>query len=77
MKHNTMKALVQQAPGQDFVLSEMTLPVPTPGPGQLLVKIDQVGLNPVDTKLAYGGHSAWQWPHIPGLDAVVSLHELQ
>ena len=78
MKHNTMKALVQQAPGQDFVLSEMTLPVPTPGPGQLLVKIDQVGLNPVDTKLAYGGHSAWQWPHIPGLDAVgtvVDSHE--
>lgn len=44
------------------------VPVPAVGPGQVLVKVHAVGLNPVDYKLAEGGDSDWSFPHTLGLD---------
>ncbi|MFD2166096.1 zinc-binding dehydrogenase [Thalassotalea euphylliae] len=70
VKPDTMKALVLEHAGEDFALTEMSVPVPEPKEGQLLIKVEYAALNPVDTKLALSGHSQWQYPHIPVLDGV-------
>ena len=43
------KALFVSAPGEPFVLGE--LPIPAPGPHDVLVKIVSAALNPVDWKV--------------------------
>lgn len=63
-----MRAWLLDAPGTPLHLGE--LPDPTPVAGQWLVRVHYCGLNPVDWKLAAGGHPAWQWPHVLGLDIV-------
>jgi NADPH:quinone reductase len=62
---------------------------PAPGPGapspvypsdrpiDVLIKVEAVGLNPVDFKTIQTGHPSWTYPHIPGLDIagmVVAVH---
>lgn len=42
----SQKALVIETPKTPFVMK--SIPIPTPGPGQLLVKIMAIALNPVD-----------------------------
>lgn len=49
-----------------FVLG--TTPVPIPGPGDILVKVVSVGLNPVDWKLQARG-SIGNYPAVLGRDA--------
>jgi NADPH2:quinone reductase len=44
----TMKAVRVHAPGGLEVLTLEDVPVPTPGPGQLLVRLDAAGLNFID-----------------------------
>jgi NADPH:quinone reductase len=64
-----MRALVIDRPGafEDLHLAE--LPTPEPGPGALRVRVEAVGLNPVDYKLLLGsGHPAWTYPFVLGLD---------
>jgi NADPH:quinone reductase-like Zn-dependent oxidoreductase len=44
---------------------------------EVLVRVEAVGLNPVDFKTATTGHPVWQYPHILGLDIagrVVAVH---
>ena len=41
---------------------------PEPSPGEVLVRVHAVSLNPVDMKLIHGGHPEWHYPHIPGVD---------
>ena len=65
-----MKALVLEQAGENFSLTQKSVPTPEPAEGQLLVKMEYAALNPVDTKLALSGHSQWQYPHIPLLDGV-------
>lgn len=46
------------------------LPVPEPGDGKVLVKIEAAGVNPVDTYLRTGNHAhAPDLPYTPGKDA--------
>ena len=63
-----MRAWLLDSPGSPLHLGE--LPKPTPEAGQWLVRVHYCGLNPVDWKLAAGGHPAWQWPHVLGLDII-------
>ncbi|ETJ04515.1 MAG: Oxidoreductase, partial [Actinomyces urogenitalis DORA_12] len=44
------------------------VPLPQPGPGQVRLRVRACGLNPVDWKVARGGHASWTWPHVLGLD---------
>ena len=44
------------------------VPVPTPAEHEVLIKVHAAGLNPVDYKIVEGGVSAWQYPHVLGLD---------
>lgn len=65
-----MRAIALESANENFKLVEVELCVPTPADNELLVKVEYVGLNPVDAKLAKKGFPDWQYPHILGLDAV-------
>ncbi len=67
---STMNALTLAEHGGQFRLRLQTLPLPERHTGELLVKIERVGLNPIDSKLALSSDPQWHEPHIPGLDAV-------
>lgn len=65
-----MKALVAEK-AADHSLKDLhfaEVPVPTPAEHEVLIKVHAAGLNPVDYKIVEGGVSAWQYPHILGLD---------
>ncbi|WP_430540260.1 alcohol dehydrogenase catalytic domain-containing protein [Pseudomonas entomophila] len=45
-------------------------PLPTPGPGEVLVANRAIALNPVDWKICERGHPAWQQGTVPGVDGM-------
>ena len=53
-----------------------TADVPKAGPGQLLVKVEAVGLNPVDWKIQLWGLFIEKFPSILGSDIVGTVEEL-
>ena len=61
------KALFLQSKQGEFSLG--TRDVPKPGAGDILVKNEAVGLNPVDWKIQAFGLFAEKYPAILGLDA--------
>lgn len=64
-----MKALVSHAPGR-LALSD--LPTPVPGPGEVLLRVRAVALNPLDVKLLDGEMQDMlpiTYPFVPGMDA--------
>lgn len=63
-----MKALLLDK-GSDYQhLRIGSVDVPKPGPGEILVRVKAVGLNPIDYKLTRSHFPTWQFPHILGLD---------
>ncbi len=65
-----MKAIVVHEYGEPEVMKLEDLPTPEPGDGQVLVKIEAAGVNPVDTYLRSGNHAhAPSLPYTPGKDA--------
>lgn len=67
-----MQALVSHAygPVDDLVVTE--IPRPTPGPGQILIRVEAAALNPVDVRLVTGAMREMmpvQHPFVPGMDA--------
>ncbi|MDM8520731.1 zinc-binding dehydrogenase [Anaerolineales bacterium HSG6] len=71
-----MKALVLDAPGAPDSLYVTDLPMPTPTAGEVRVKVEAVGLNPVDYKVAAWGNPAWQYPFVLGLDVAGTIDAL-
>lgn len=66
----TMRALVLKGFGGLEMLVEETVPVPEPGPGEILVRNKAIAINPVDAKIrAAGTWTGVQPPFIPGYDA--------
>jgi zinc-binding alcohol dehydrogenase family protein len=67
-----MKAIVYRQNGLPIenpdALCELDLPVPSPGPRDLLVKIEAIAVNPVDTKVRRGAPT--DQPRVLGWDAV-------
>ena len=64
-----MKAIVVHEYGSPEVMKLEDVPTPEPGDGQLLVKIEAAGVNPVDTYLRTGNHAhAPKLPYTPGKD---------
>ncbi len=63
-----MRALVLESYNSAFVLTE--IPRPTPGKGQVLVRIMASGVNPLDTKVRSGNaaHAKVQLPAVLGMD---------
>ncbi|MER2494222.1 zinc-binding dehydrogenase [Catenovulum sediminis] len=67
---STMKAIMLEKAEDNFTFKMHEIAVPERKECQLLIRVEYVGLNPVDGKLAKKGFPEWQYPHVPGLDAV-------
>jgi zinc-binding alcohol dehydrogenase family protein len=63
-----MKAIAYSQNGTPDVLTDLELPTPTPGPRDLLVHVQAISVNPVDTKVRTG--AAVTEPRVLGWDAV-------
>lgn len=50
MSAQTMRAISQDAVGGPEVLHEVTVPIPSPGVGEILVRVRAAGVNPTDWK---------------------------
>lgn len=66
----TMHAIVLAEPNDTLSLVDTQLPLPHCEDNELLIKVEYVGLNPVDGFLAKSGFCKWHYPHVLGLDAV-------
>src|SRR5437870_2947788 len=64
-----MKAIRVHEFGDPSVLRLEEVPDPRPGPGQVVVGIRAVGVNPVDTYIRGGRNPALPRPYTPGSDA--------
>jgi len=67
---STMKAVVLIQPNEKMSLAEIELSLPQCDENEILVKVESVGLNPLDAQFAQTGFCKWQYPHTLGLDAV-------
>src|SRR5437773_12576324 len=63
----TMKAIRYHEHGPASVLKYEDAPRPTPGEGEMLVRVHAAGVNPVDWKIRAGGGRMAK-PYIPGFD---------
>lgn len=68
MISNTMQALFVETANGDFISRQV--PVPQPGPGEVLVQVAASGVNPLDIKIRQGGasHACHALPAVLGLD---------
>lgn len=65
-----MKAIVVREFGEPSVMRVEDVPNPEAGPGQVLVRIRAVGVNPVDTYIRKGAYARKpSLPYTPGADA--------
>jgi NADPH:quinone reductase-like Zn-dependent oxidoreductase len=64
----TMQAMLLEKNGAPLALR--TLPIPTPGKGQVLVKVAYSGVNPLDLKIKEGtaAHAGVKLPFVTGID---------
>lgn len=63
-----MKAIRVHQFGEPDVLKFEDVPDPTPGPGQVVVAIKAVGVNPVETYIRSGRYGPKEFPFTPGND---------
>lgn len=63
-----MKSIRVHAFGDPSVLQLEDVPDPTPGPGQVVVRLRAVGVNPVETYVRKGIYGPKTFPYTPGSD---------
>ena len=68
-----MKAIRVQQFGGPEVLRLAEVPTPRPGPGQVLVRVRAVGVNPVETYQRSGSNPNLALPWTPGMDAAGTI----
>ena len=64
-----MKAVRVHRFGGPEVLAIEEVPAPQPGPGQLVVRIEAIGINPVETYVRAGKYGPRTFPYTPGSDS--------
>jgi NADPH2:quinone reductase len=70
-----MKAIQIQEPGGPEVLQLADLPIPQPGPGQVLIRIETTGVNFIEAYFRKGQYKA-SFPLVPGSEAAGTVEEL-
>ncbi|KAA1467071.1 GroES-like protein [Dentipellis sp. KUC8613] len=70
----SQKALILTAKGAPFTVVER--PIPTPGPGEVLVKLAATALNPIDYAIGLYGFAITEYPAIAGCDAAGTIEAL-
>src|ERR1044071_10070447 len=71
-----MKAIVVREFGGPDVMKLEDVPVPTPGAGQLLVRVAAVGVKPVDGYIRSGSYARKPaLPYTPGTDVAGSVEK--
>ena len=70
-----MKAIHILATGGPEVLREVELPIPQPGPGQVLIRVEAVGVNFIEIYFRKGTYKA-ALPLVPGSEAAGTVEEL-
>ncbi|MGW3242455.1 zinc-dependent alcohol dehydrogenase family protein [Streptomyces sp. NPDC001070] len=72
----TMRAMVLEQFGTPLTLGEIR--TPSPGPGQVLVRVAASGVNPLDTKIRAGkaAHARTRLPAVLGLDLAGVVEEV-
>jgi NADPH2:quinone reductase len=70
-----MKAIQIHETGGPEVLREVELPIPEPGPGQVLIRVEAVGINFIDIYFRKGTYKA-ALPLVPGSEAAGTVEEL-
>ena len=68
-----MNALCVHAFGGPDVLQLAQLPIPSPGPGEVRLKVEAVGINPVETYQCAGSIPSLPLPWTPGTDAAGTI----
>ena len=71
-----MKAIRVHQFGEPDVLKLEDVPDPTPGPGQVLVRVKAVGINPVETYIRLGRYGPKEFPYTPGNDGAGIIEAL-
>lgn len=71
-----MKAICVHQFGGPEVLKLEEVPEPACGPGQVLVRIDAIGVNPVETYIRAGKYGPRPFPYTPGTDAAGVAEEV-
>jgi len=71
-----MRAAFVESPDAPFIVRDV--PVPKPGPGEVLVKVAFSGLNPLDAKIRAGqaGHARQPLPAVLGIDMAGTIAEV-
>jgi NADPH2:quinone reductase len=70
-----MKAIQIQEAGGPEVLQLADLPIPTPGPGQALIRVEATGVNFIEAYFRKGQYKA-SFPLVPGSEAAGTIEEL-
>jgi len=70
-----MKAIQIQQTGGPEVLELVDLPIPIPGPGQVLIRIEAVGMNFIEIYFRKGQYKA-ALPLVPGSEAAGTVEEV-
>jgi NADPH2:quinone reductase len=66
----TMRAVVLEAPGPPEALQIRELPIPTPRPGWVLIRVKAFGLNRSELHTRLGLAEGVTFPRVPGIEAV-------
>ena len=70
-----MKAIQIQSTGGPEVLQLVDLPIPEPGPGQVLIRVEATGVNFIEIYFRKGVYKT-AFPLIPGSEAAGTVEEL-
>jgi NADPH2:quinone reductase len=70
-----MKAIQIQEAGGPEVLQLVELPIPHPGPGQVLIRVETIGVNFIEAYFRKGQYKA-SFPLVPGSEAAGTVEEL-
>ena len=73
----TMNAIqVHKFGGPEELKYSTSVPRPTPGPDEVLVRVKAAGVNPVDAVIRQGGFGPQKFPFIPGTDFAGIVEEV-